>query len=37
MPNMKTVTIELANSVDQDEVAHNEPTHLDLHFLLSTF
>ena len=25
---------ELANSVDLDEVAHNEPPHLDIHCLL---
>ena len=24
---------EFANSIDLDEVAHNEPPHLDLHFL----
>ena len=28
---------EFANSVDLDEVAHNEPPHLDLHFLPSSF
>ena len=27
--------VELANSVDLDEVAHNEPPHLDLHCLPS--
>ena len=27
--------IEFANSVDPDEVAHNEPPHLDLHCLPS--
>ena len=27
---------EFANSVDPDEVAHNEPPHLDLHYLLSS-
>ena len=27
---------ELANRVDLDEVAHIEPPHLDLHFLLSS-
>ena len=27
----KTNTAEFANSVDPDEVAHNEPPHLDLH------
>ena len=26
-------TVEFANSVDSDEVAHNEPPHLDLHCL----
>ena len=26
-----------ANSVDPDEVAHNEPPHLDLHCLPSSF
>ena len=26
--------VEFANSVDLDEVAHNEPPHLDLHCLL---
>ena len=25
--------VEFANSVDPDEVAHNEPPHLDLHSL----
>ena len=25
--------LEGANSVDPDEVAHNEPPHLDLHYL----
>ena len=28
---------EFANSVDLDEVAHNEPPHLDLHCLPSSF
>ena len=28
--------VELANSVDPNEVAHNEPPHLDLHCLLSS-
>ena len=27
---------EFANSVDPDEVAHNEPLHLYLHYLLSS-
>ena len=31
-----TKTIEFANSVDLDEVAHNEPPHLDLHCLSSS-
>ena len=26
-----------ANSVDSDEVAHNEPPYLDLHYLVSSF
>ena len=30
-PKMKTV--ELANSIDSNEVAHEEPPHLDLHCL----
>ena len=25
---------QFANSIDPDEVAHNEPPHLDLHYLL---
>ena len=29
--------VEFANSVDLDEVAHNEPPHLDLHCLPSSF
>ena len=33
VPEMKIV--EFANSVDLDEVAHNEPPHLDLHYLPS--
>ena len=28
--------VEFANSVDSDEVAHNEPPHLDLHCLSSS-
>ena len=32
----KTKMDELANSVDPDEVAHNEPPHLDLHCLPSS-
>ena len=31
-----TKIAEFANSVDLDEVAHNEPPHLDLHCLLSS-
>ena len=31
-----TKIAEFANSVDLDEVAHNEPPHLDLHFLPSS-
>ena len=27
---------EVANSINLDEVAHNEPPHLDLHCLLSS-
>ena len=30
-------TVKFANSVDLDEVAHNEPPHLDLHFLITFF
>ena len=30
-------TAEFANSVDPDEVAQNEPPHLDLYYLLSIF
>ena len=33
VPEMKIA--ETANSIDVDEVAHNEPPHLDLHFLPS--
>ena len=33
-PRMKIA--EFANSVDPDEVAHNEPPHLDLHCLPSS-
>ena len=29
-------TVEFANSVDQDETAHNETSHLDLHCLVSS-
>ena len=29
----KTRIVEFANSVDPDEVAHDEPPHLDLHCL----
>ena len=32
----KLKTVEFANSVDQDEVAHNELPHLDLHCLPSS-
>ena len=32
---LKTKIAEFANSVDLDEMAHNEPPHLDLHFLPS--
>ena len=32
----ETKIAELANSVDLDEVAHNEPSHLDLHYLPSS-
>ena len=31
----ETKLAEFANSVDLDEVAHNEPPHLDLHCLRS--
>ena len=34
LPEMKIA--EYANSVDLDEVAHNEPPHLDLHCLRSS-
>ena len=34
VPNMKTV--EFANSVDLDEVAHDQPPQLNLHCLSST-
>ena len=33
---MKTRVGEFADSVDPDEVAHNEPPHLDLHCLPSS-
>ena len=33
----KVKIVEFANSVDPDEVAHNEPPHLDLHYLPSSF
>ena len=33
----ETRIAELANSVDPEEVAHNEPPHLDLHSLPSGF
>ena len=29
--------VEFVNSIDQDEVAHNDPPHLDLHCLSSEF
>ena len=29
-------TVEFANSIDLDEVAHDEPPHLDLHCLPSS-
>ena len=29
----KVKIVEFANSIDPDEVAHNEPLHLDLHYL----
>ena len=32
----ETKLAEFANSVDLDEVAHNEPPRLDLHYLLSS-
>ena len=32
-----TKIAEFANSIDLDEVAHNEPPHLDLHCLPSSF
>ena len=32
----ETQIAEFANSVDLDEVAHNEPPHLDLHYLPSS-
>ena len=31
----KMKKVQFANSVDPDEVAHNEPPHLDLYCLLS--
>ena len=33
VPNTEIQVVELAKSVDSDEVAHNEPPHLDLHCL----
>ena len=30
----KTTIVEFANSVDLDEAAHNEPPHLEIHFLI---
>ena len=32
----ETKIAEFANNVDLDEVAHNEPPHLDLHYLPSS-
>ena len=32
----ETKKAEFANSVDLDKVAHNEPPHLDLHYLSSS-
>ena len=32
----ETKIVEFGNSVDPDEVAHNEPSHLDLHCLPSS-
>ena len=29
----KTKTVEIANSIEPDEAAHNKPPHLDLHYL----
>ena len=34
---LETKTAEFANSIDPDEVAHNEPLHQDLHCLPSSF
>ena len=34
---LKMKVVEFGNSVDPDEVALNEPPHLDLHCLLSGF
>ena len=33
MPETNIHVAEFANSVDPDEAAHNEPLHLDLHYL----
>ena len=33
---LETKIAEFANSIDLDEVAHNEPPHLDLHCLPSS-
>ena len=37
MPKMKIHEAEFAKSVDPDEVAHNEPSNLDVHCLPSIF
>ena len=34
-PKLKTHVVELANSVDPDEAAHDELPHLDIHCFLS--
>ena len=36
IPEMKIHVAEFANNIDLDEVAHNEPPHLDLHCLPSS-
>ena len=36
-PSLNTKTAEVANTVDLDEVAHDEPPHLELHYLPSSF
>ena len=35
VPEMKLKLVEFVNSIEPDEMAHNEPPHLDLHCLLS--